>query len=1259
MSSRTRRSELVWLAVILALSTPAPGEEEQESGRIYVIAGAPDREDFFGNGIPATEAGLGWPSDVFVDAAGAMIVPGNRRLRWIDPNGVVFSIGASREPDSPPGPGSHPLPLPNAIGYTHSPFVDDSGTLYMAGGGDWRTDSPGIVRIDSSGLTKIPDVDGVSHLFVDEHGVLYFSRPFDHQIRMIDTDGHIRDVAGTGKAGFSGDGGLATAAQLNRPYSPFKDRSGSLYFADWGNSRIRRIDASGIVTTVAGDGTVGVSGDGGPAVQASLNHPQDVFVDSEQNIFIAETGSDRVRKIDRSGIISTIAGGGSLTGYHGARATDARLSDPEGLFVTREGDLLIADGGNHVIAKVVGVAAPTSLSEGIFTVTDETIDVDPPTMVEHSVHPDSLVDPYSTQFTITFDEIVDYGEVETQFRTGNEIEPGRRTSFGKRNWSRDDRTLTISHLGNLQYGRDYILHISRVRDVHANQAADILLPFRTISDESLPPGTAVTVVDARYVSSLTTDDAGNLFYVDAWAGGVWRVDPNGVGTRVGAIQNLEDRVNPSDVFLSPDGTLFIAEYSASAVYAIPGGAVAGKDPRPDPSGYYWGVSGFDGDGREATDCMIDRPTGVFVDPDGNLYIADTGNHRIRRVDGGTGVVSTIAGNGRSGYSGDGGPATSARLHSPVDVCVSSEGDLYIVDLNNHRVRKVQSGTGLITTVAGDGWPRYAGDDGPADQASLFSPTDVEIDGDGCLYIADWANHRIRKVDGSGVISTLAGGFNGPFAIAIDVQGNLFVADAKNQRIRKIVHVARPAGYPQGVYEVPGVVPEPPAEDILLPGSMHIVVGFDAEGSYDGDGGDGMSGRLNGATNTAIDRDGNLYIADSGNHRILRVDPSGTICTLVGGDSDMSAARLSSPRDVAVDLDGQLIIADIGNHRIVKFDPASGEMRTIAGNGKKGFSGDGGLATEASLDSPRGLAVDRMGNVLIADTRNLCIRMIAVDTGRISTVAGFDDDGPQRLGGDGGPAGEARLDSPENLCIDRMGNYFIADTGNHRVRRIDARTGIIETVVGSSRGYTGVGGPAIDAKLGGPHGVFVDDGGNLFIADAPNHRVLMVDSDGIVALIAQRGVPYWALDGTPYMTSSVNSPKGVLVDEKGDLYITAANVLRIVGRGVPTTVPIASAVEEPIATLPQAASLAQNYPNPFNPSTVVGFQLPTPAQVELAIYNLLGQRVVTLVDEVREAGAHAAQWNGRDEAGSELASGVYVCRFRAGSHQQTRRLVLLR
>lgn len=409
----------------------------------------------------------------------------------------------------------------------------------------------------------------------------------------------------------------------------------------------------------------------------------------------------------------------------------------------------------------------------------------------------------------------------------------------------------------------------------------------------------------------------------------------------------------------------------------------------------------------------------------------------------TGVITTIAGNGVSGYSGDGDVATKARFHAPVDVVMDRDGNLLIVDQDNNRVRRIDAITGIITTVIGTGEARFSGDGGLATRANLSQPEGLAIDKAGNYYLAEARNHRVRRIDSAtGIISTIAGTgtaafsgdgglatqaeLNSPRDVAVDAAGNVFIVDMENHRVRRVDFAT---------------------------GIVTTVAGTGAQG-FSGDGSAAILANLNWPKDVTVDTAGNLYIAERLGSRVRRVDAAtGIISTVVGtgipvfdGDGGQATeARLNSPFSVAADGSGNLFIVDTVNHQIRRVDSATGIIETVAGTGMPGYSGDGKAGIQSSLHFPLAVALDASGNLFIADSGNNRLRRVDVDTGTITTVAGT---GMTGFSGDGGLAVEASLVSPSDVAVDAEGNIFIADTGNHRVRLVDITTGIISTVAGA-------------------------------------------------------------------------------------------------------------------------------------------------------------------------------------------------------------------
>lgn len=338
---------------------------------------------------------------------------------------------------------------------------------------------------------------------------------------------------------------------------------------------------------------------------------------------------------------------------------------------------------------------------------------------------------------------------------------------------------------------------------------------------------------------------------------------------------------------------------------------AGKDAMRSVVGI--GVAGYSGDNGPATAARLDQPFHVSFGRSGEMYVADTFNHCIRRVDPKNGKITTVAGCGRKGYTGDGGPATDATMNEPYGVVADARGSLYIVDRLNACVRRVDASTGIITTLAGTGKPGYSGDGGPAPTAQLREPNGLALDGRGNLYIADVSDNRLRKVDlKSGLITTACG---------------------------------------------------------------------TGERKFAGDGGPASAASIQGMRAVDVDSAGNIYLCEREGNRIRKIEAkTGFIRTIAGtgqagysGDNGPAlAATFRGPKWVHVDRKGALYVIDTENHCVRRIDPKTLLITTIAGNGRQGGAGDGGPATEAQLDRPHGCSV-RDGILTIADTNNHRIR----------------------------------------------------------------------------------------------------------------------------------------------------------------------------------------------------------------------------------------------------------------------------------------------
>jgi uncharacterized protein (TIGR03437 family) len=583
---------------------------------------------------------------------------------------------------------------------------------------------------------------------------------------------------------------------------------------------------------------------------------------------------------------------------------------------------------------------------------------------------------------------------------------------------------------------------------------------------------------------------------------------------------------------SPSGDVYFVDNSVNRVLKLSGGvltAVAGN-----------GIRGYSGDGGPALKASLANTYSVAIDTKGNLYLADTANERIRMVNT-AGVITTIAGTGVRGISADGAAAIASALADPLGVAVDASGTVYFSENASARVRKFIPG-GVITTVAGTGSQGNPVDNVPAISSPLYAPLGIALDMLGNLYIADGLLNVVRKVSASGVITTFAGtglaaaGGDGgpasrasisyPYGLYADSIGNVFIAEYGSNRIRKV----------------------------SLNGTITTVAG--GSSGFSGDLGPATQAALNFPSGVAGDTTGAIYIADANNGRIRKVDTLGVITTIAGSNSatligDGGPARSAffyAPNTGAIDAAGNIYIADTGNSRIRKIDP-TGAITTIAGNGNSGYSGEGS-ARSATLFFPFALAVDRLSNVYFTDTVNQRIRRVTPG-GVIASIAG---NGAIGYAGDGGQATQASFVDPQGIAVDALGNVFISDSGNNLIRKIGL-DGIIQTVAGNGNpAYSGDGGFGKLASLYNPLGITVDVMGNLYIADNQNHRVRKLTPGGMIVTIAGNGFAASSGDGGLAIGASLNFPNGVAVDSFGSVYISETSRIRKVdAAGFITTV----------------------------------------------------------------------------------------------------------
>lgn len=737
-------------------------------------------------------------------------------------------------------------------------------------------------------------------------GDLYLADNSNHRIRKVSgTTGAITTIAGTGIGGYSGDNGAATAAELYYPHSVAFDSAGNLYISDAGNSVIRMISATtGKISTFAGNGKFGNSGDGGAAIDAEFGNPTGLAFDSAGNLYVSDSLYSVVRKISTTGTITAFAGSGRA-GYSGDNgpATSAELNNPSGIAADSKGNLYIADFYNNVIRKVAaGSGTITTVAGNGYGASQYhggfSGDGGPATAAElywpYAVAVDSAGNLYiDDQLNWNIRKVTaSSGIINTVAGNGTEC----NSVSGDGGPATSDALcyplgVSVDAAGNI-----YISDSDRVRKVMSGNppSAATDAPQFSVPEGSYGVPQTVTISD---------DTPGASIYIT--------MDGKPVTTASTGYQGpiaVTGTVNIQAVAVAPG---FLASPAVTTSYTITSpptaviSTVAGN-----------GSSGYGGDGGLATSASIGIPTAVALDSKGNFYISDAENEVIRKVSATTGVITTVAGSGIPGYSGDGGPATGAELSYPIGLAIDSSGNLYIAEYWNCVIRKVTASTGIISTVAGKyGSCSYSGDGVAATAASLRYPEGVALDSVGNLYIADTQNNLVREVSAAtGLISTIAGVPNGlgstgdggpatkallnfPSALAFDGSGNLFIADTQNYRVREVE---------------------------ASTGIITTVVGNGDSGTT-GDGGLALNAQIVDGS-LALDASGDIYL---------------------GG----------------------------GVYKVREISASTGMISSVAGNGIFGFSGDGGSATVAEMGTAQGVVVDAQGNLYIADQGNNRIRKV--------------------------------------------------------------------------------------------------------------------------------------------------------------------------------------------------------------------------------------------------------------------------------------------
>lgn len=876
-------------------------------------------------------------------------------------------------------------------------------------------------------------------------GTLYVTDTGNSLIRKVTPAGTVTTFVGSfAKYGSSN----SDPVTFNRPQGPVFDSSGNLYVADYAGATIRKITPAGTVTTFAGSASIAGNSDG-TGEAARFNGPSALAIDSANNLYVADSGNHTIRKITPAGVVTTLAGTAGNVGTVDGTGTAARFNSPRGLVSTADGTLYVADSGNNTIRKISPSGEVTTLA----------------------------------------------GSVNA---AGSADGTGAEARFNFPN------SIALDPSGNLVVA-DVNNHILR----------------------RVTPAGVVTTIAGQ-------------------AGSSGRVDGSGSSARF---------YQPTDIAVASDGTIYVADYWNQLIRKVsPSGTVSTVAGSGGLTGYY------NGSGYILNPTLLRNPTAAVVDGAGNVYVSDTLNHSIRKVSP-NGTTTLFAGDGINSGTANGN-GTAARFNSPSGLALDAAGNLYVADAGNHTVRKV-SPSGEVTTFAGvAGSSGHA--DGSGDTVRFDYPSGVAVDGAGNVYVADYANHVIRVITPVGNVSTLAGKvgesgtadgqgtaarFNFPRDIALDGSGLLYVADTGNSNIRRVTTgglVSTLAGGSGAVgaadgtgssarFENPVGIAADAAGNVYVAdsgnstvrkitpgGSVSTIGGSPGQiGNIDGV---GTAARFNHPTGVALDAAGNLYIVDNRNHTVRK----GTLPGNNGGGNNGGGNNGGGNNGGGNNGGGN-----------------NGGGSSNNGNGGAG-GGNGGIVDDGTtgagvLLQPVGMTTDSLGYIYIVDTANHVIRRL--DNNNVATVfAGS----PGSAGSTDGQGTAARFNNPISIARDASNYLYVTDSGNFTIRRI-ASDGTVTTFAGKPGESGSADGKGDAARFGQPYGIaYGSNTGDLYVTDAVNSTIRRITSDGTVSTFAGANRSPGDADGIGG-DARFNNPTGIIYDGTGYLAVadTYNNTLRAV------------------------------------------------------------------------------------------------------------------
>lgn len=1156
----------------------------------------------FGTALNPSAVTFRTPRGLAFDAAGNLYLAdaGSNKIRLISSAGIVSTFAGSGVVGSANGTGTAAtFSAPSSV------VVDPvSGNIFVADINNEvirKITSAGVVTTFAGTAGVLGNVDGAGTaaqfntpygLAVDASGNIYVADQGNNEIRKITPAGVVTTLAGSGLPTFAN--GTGTAASFNGPTGLILDKTGNIFVADRGNNRIRMVTQAGVVTTFAGSGTAGAVN--GTGVAAQFNGPSGITIDGSGNLYIADAGGNRIRKITSAAVVTIYAGTGTASAIDDI-ATLATFYSPWGVTIDAAGNLYIADQTNNKIRKITVAGLVSTLAgSGIAGATDGNI----------GGGANGNVSTLNIQVNVigTFAITSVYNNVTlSSGSSGLAVLPDyASTAIATENCTVNNITLTQSPVAGTKIPAGSTVTVTITATDAASKKVNASFTATSVS----PP--LITPLSSNI--TLALDGSGNRPLLIS--------DLATVTSSVNA--NPPIQISPSTLNCSTLGTQIITVTATDGTF--------GSALKPTAATFY-------------------APRSLAFDLSGNMFIADAGSNKIRMLNT-LGVVSTLAGSGAAGNNNSTG--TAATFNAPSSVTTDGAGNVYVADLNNQVIRKITP-AGVVTTLAGTGVAGRV--NGTGTSASFNNPYGIVADVFGNVYVAEQGNNDVRKITPSGVVTTLAGrstgvagyvdgggtiaAFNAPTGITLDSLGNLYVADRGNNRIRVITNagiVSTFAGsgfaaYIEGTgmnasFKTPSDLTIDGLGNVYVADAGNNVVrkitpagvvttlaGGGAPASADGT---GSAANFNNPWGIVLDANANLYVADQTNNKIRKITQGAVVTTIAGSGTagsldgivgggatgnittvQIPVTVVSSP--VITTVFGNVTLSTGTNSTVALPDYISQATATDNCAGKVTFAQSPAAGTLISIGSSLTVtltAADVFGgkatavftvsavsppvitplssNITItldgSGGKTLALTDLATLTSSVNlsppvqispatlscsnlgtqTITVTATDG--NFGTNVNPAA-VTFRAPRGAIFDAAGNLYIAETGGNRIRKITP-AGIVSTFAGSgSNGNANGTGTA--ASFNAPSALAIDPSGNLYVADVSNELIRKITPAGVVSTFAGSGAIGRA-DGTG-TAAQFNTPYGVATDKSGNVYVADYGnslIRKITQAGVVTT-----------------------------------------------------------------------------------------------------------